>query len=371
MVMRRRSLWASALTIGAAALSVAACREPLDDNLSELDAPRILAVIAIPPEAAPQEAVTYRAVVADASGEIVDGALDWAYCVARKPQSTLSPVNEACLSAEGAAIVPFGNGLEATGPLPADTCRLFGPDPPEVQANAPAGRAVDPDPSGGYYQPLRVLTGQRPTEVVIGQTRIACGLAGATPEVATEFTRRYRRNDNPVLSSLRWLEGGIEIAPDVDASGHGAPAVTVPLGARVTLRAAWPACPERPTCGDGMCTVGETKDDCALDCEEPTDDCDGDCPEPRGCGGSELYLLQDIERRVLALERESIRVSWFTTAGSFEVDHTGRDASEAAAQTSDDVWIAPDAAADATIFVILRDDRGGTGYGRYRLHVGQ
>lgn len=370
MVMRLRSFAAAASLVVSASIIVAACREPLDDNLSEIEAPRVLAIIATPPEAAPKEEITYRAVVADAGGELIEGGLDWAYCIARKPQSTLGPVDDACLAATGTAIVPIGNGLEATGPLPDDTCRLFGPDPPQVQANAPAGRAVDPDPSGGYYQPLRILTGQDPTAVVIGQARIVCGLAGAPPEVATDFTRRYRPNANPTLSSLRWIEGGADVAPDLDASGHGEPVVTVPLAARVTLRATWPACPEVPTCGDGMCTVGETKDDCAVDCAEPADDCEGDCPEPRGCGGSELYLLQDIERRVLVEQRESIRVSWFTTAGSFEVDHTGREASEAGTQTSDDVWIAPDAAADATIFVVLRDDRGGTGYARYRIRVG-
>ena len=122
--------------------------------------------------------------------------------------------------------------------------------------------------------------------------------------------------------------------------------------------------------GDGLCTASETEEACPADCQEPADDCEEDCPPPpRGCGGSEVYVLHDLERRVLVESRESMRVSWFTTAGTFEVDHTGRDADESS-RTSDDVWIAPDADVDATIFVVLRDDRGGTGYRRYRLRVG-
>lgn len=119
-----------------------------------------------------------------------------------------------------------------------------------------------------------------------------------------------------------------------------------------------------------MCTVSETAEDCAIDCEEPADDCEGECLPPRGCGGSELYVLHDLQRRVLVDRREAMRVSWFTTAGTFEVDHTGQGAAEASANTSDDVWVAPDEETDATIFVVLRDDRGGVGYRRYRIHVG-
>jgi hypothetical protein len=407
VVTRARSLTAWGVLVATAPIVAAACREPLDDNLSEVDAPRVVAIVATPPEAKPNEEVAYRALLVDASGEIVESTLDWAYCIARKPQSTLGPVSDACLAQAGPQIVPIGNGLSVAGLVPADACRLFGPDPPEAALGEPAGRPLDPDPSGGYFQPIRVLTGLEPTGVVVSGVRIACGVAGASPEVGADFGRRYRPNDNPVVESLTWVEGGSVIAPDDDASGHGAPTLTVARGARMTLRVAWPGCPESPTCGDGMCTLGETEDDCALDCTEPDADCGGQggggsegegegeggsegegegeggsgsegegggdggsCVPVRGCGGSELYVLHDIERRELVSQRESIRVAWLTTAGTFEVDHTGRTAGEASSRTSDNVWIAPDVETDATIFVVLRDDRGGTGYRRYRVHVG-
>jgi len=54
-----------------------------------------------------------------------------------------------------------------------------------------------------------------------------------------------------------------------------------------------------------------------------------------------------------------MRVSWFATGGSFDVDHTGRLESEFAQTTSDDTWTAPKDPGPVFMWVVLRDDRGG------------
>lgn len=342
-------------------LALAACREPLDDNLSEVVAPRILAIQSVPAEAEPGAPVTYRALFVDGRGERTEGELDWAFCLAARPLTELGAVNGRCLAPADAALSPLGVGLEVAGDLPEAGCRLFGPDPPVPEPGVPAGRPVDPDVTGGYHQPVRLrVGGEADAEYVVGATRLSCGLAGATPEVAADFARRSRPNENPALASLHALSDGGEVwlppapAPDEE------PVLTVRAGDPLDLRVAWSTCPTAAACGDGICSRGEDEEGCP-----------GDCTEPKGCTGAETYLFLDPERRELEVRHEAMRVAWATTLGSFEADHTGRDEGEVAsgAATSDNTFVAPDLAGDAEIFVVLRDDRGGVGWGRYRVRV--
>ena len=59
-------------------LGLLSCREPLDDNLSDVDELRVVAMTSDPPEAPPGAQVAYRALVLDASGVREDVTVDGA-----------------------------------------------------------------------------------------------------------------------------------------------------------------------------------------------------------------------------------------------------------------------------------------------------
>ena len=65
--------------------------------------------------------------------------------------------------------------------------------------------------------------------------------------------------------------------------------------------------------------------------------------------------------------RESLRVSWFTTAGSFERDRTGRagdegEAGEPPESFTENTWTAPEDARATQLWLVLRDARGGVAF---------
>ena len=73
------------LSVIVLAAALAGCVDELDQQVSRIDRPRVLAVIPTPAEAAPREAVTYAAVVAAPDGPVATPAIAWAYCTAPKP----------------------------------------------------------------------------------------------------------------------------------------------------------------------------------------------------------------------------------------------------------------------------------------------
>jgi hypothetical protein len=315
-----------------AALVLAACSPDLVDDTSIVSAPRLIAVRAEPAEAAPGAQVSFHALYADPTGGVAAAPLDWAFCTARRPVSESGPVDPACLVAASDDLVPIGAGNDATGALPAAGCRLFGPDRPDPVPGEPAGRPADADSTGGYYQPVRVLTPDGQASLV--QSRLRCGLPGATAEQAADFRQRSHPNANPTVAVS--LAGTPLVALEDDATA----VATVAPGATITLQAAWPACPAT----------------------EPTE-------EPAPCAGSEAYLFFDPVSRSLVVRRESLRVSWLATAGAFASGHTGRSEAEAtAAPTTENTWTAP-ASGTVTLWVVLRDDRGGTDWRTYRVAI--
>jgi hypothetical protein len=326
-----------------AALLLCACVPDLATDLSRVDAPRVLAVSATPAEAAPGEPVTLTALYADASGTLAEAPLAWSLCTARRPLAELGPVSRACLDAGSESLLTLGTGLSVQATLPADACRLFGPEPPPASDGQPSGRPVDPDPSGGYYQPILAAA----PEPTLFQVRLGCGLAGATQQQSAEFRRRYQANAAPAIATL--AADGVVLPTD-------APLVAS-AGQAVVLRVSWATCPEEPTCGDGLCTL-----------DEAADTCPGDCTGAPGCGGAETYLRFDPAALALARQREALRVAWYATAGTFDLTSTGRAASERDA-TSDNTWTAPDEPGPATIWVVLRDDRGGASWRALTIDV--
>jgi hypothetical protein len=159
-------------------------------------------------------------------------------------------------------------------------------------------RPRDPDVTGGYYQPIRATWGA--ATVAFGFARLACNLANASGDLAAAYKARYVRNRNPELAPL------------------GAPA-EVPRGSRNLIRASW----------------------------RPED--------------AEVFVVLDPATQTLVERRESLRVSWHTTAGSFEHDRTGRAADQNESFT-ENAWTAPDEPGVVHLWAVLRDPRGGVAF---------
>jgi hypothetical protein len=307
------------------------CRPEFEERSSEVSAFRILAVRSVPAEALPGKPVHYEALVAGPNGTTPDAAIDWGYCTLPKPLKELNDVSTLCFRASEEWIVPLGIGGEVDGELPKNGCRQFGSDVPEPKPGEPAGRPADPDGTGGYYQPVRLILPYGSGHLLtLGETRILCGLPGATREVLSEFAKDYRPNENPVLDAVVALRPDPQ--PLVDEHAPDDPFV-VRAGETLTLRASWPACDATTT-----------------------------------CGGAESFVQYDLLTRTLVSRRESMRVSWFSTAGSFHDDRTGR-AEDDLATSADDVWTAPAKAGDLVMWVVLRDSRGGIAWKSFKLTV--
>jgi hypothetical protein len=339
--------FARAVAFGACALGGVACVPELDDRVFLVTGPTLLGIAATPAEAAPSSSVTMSALYVDPNGDrSADPSthLAWSFCVAREALTDQGTVSPGCLASGGPNLVGIGDGPSAKGVLPADTCRLFGPDPPDATNGQPAGRPVDPDPTGGFFQPVRLLLSDGGDTFAIGATRIACGVGGATGQVTSEFAAQYTMNQAPALASLSIVRatGKTIVAPDAPGA---APGGVVAPGEHVTLEAAWAPCATTATCSNGV------------------------CGKPVGCTGSEQYLVFDPVGRALEVQREAIRVAWFTTGGTLEDDTSGRAASEADTSTLDNPWTAPTTAGDVRIWLVIRDDRGGVGWQSYRVQV--
>jgi hypothetical protein len=330
----------------------AACKPDLNQTVSIVEAPQILAVRAEPAEGKPGATIAYDALVVDSTGALLS-SVDWAFCNAREPLAELGPVSPKCYQASGDWFVPFGVGTTPHGNLPVIACRQFGPEVPQSQSGQPPGRPVDPDSTGGYYQPLRVRAPSGGSEVIaIGETRLTCGLAG-TPDQAMQFASHYVANTNPVVDSLSPDGGGTPFSID-----DGQATNAVGLGQALVLRASWASCP-KPTggCGDQFCDLSETATSCP-----------DDCMNLRGCSGAETYVNLDLATHNLVLQSEGMQVSWFATAGAFDNDRTGRDPNDTNDFTTN-TWHTPTRAGIVRLWVVLRDNRGGAGWAQYAFDV--
>lgn len=348
LLKRRRSLLASI------ALVSCACVPELDSDESTVSALRVLAVVADPPEATARQEVRYRALVADASGARTDGALTWFHCLAEKPLAELGPIGARCLDVASGRLPPIGAGSEVKAALPNEACSLFGPNPPQPMEGQPPGRPVDADESGGYRLPviLGASAGGSPQQVVLYEQRIACGLPGVSPAISLEFQLRYHANENPAVQELRALRASGEQQVVAESTP-----LEVTAGERIELEVVWPSCPRVDRCGDDVCGPDETRVTCA-----------DDCAEARGCGGQERYLLFDRERAELTVRTETLRVAWYATGGHYDEERTG--AAEAALlSSSKNAWTAPLERGLVTLWVVLRDARGGVGYRQASIAV--
>lgn len=296
------------LRVGLCAVALVPCCTPdFGERESLVDRAAIIAVRIEPPEAKPGEVVTTTLLVVTPDGPLDAPAASWAFCATPKLLTENGSVSAACLGPDG--VSPVGDargGISAA--LPTNGCFDFGP---EIQSADVRPR--DPDVTGGYYVPIRVRVGGAGATAEpltgFGFPRLVCNLAGAPADAATRFRNEYKRNANPMLLPVEArLEGGAAVALD-----------QVPRGARVVLRAAW----------------------------RPED--------------TESYALFDVQSQSIVTRRESLRVSWFTTAGSYERDRSGRTDTEVETFT-ENVWTAPSDARTSHLAFVLRDSRGGVAF---------
>jgi hypothetical protein len=286
----------------AAALCAPSCKPDFGERESLVDRVEVLAVRVDPPEAKPGEAVTTTLLVASPDGPI-DAAASWAFCATPKLLTENGSVSKACL---GDGVVPIGDARGGvTAALPATACFDFGPETQSAEQ-----RPRDADVTGGYYLPVRARLTEASSLTAFGFARVTCNLANAPGDVAASFRDAYRGNLNPALLPVDARIEGTTDAASLDR---------IPRGARVVLRASW------------------------------------------GAEDAERYALFDVSTQAVTTRRESLRVSWFTTAGSFDRDRSGRTEDEAETFT-ENTWTAPEEARTAHLFVVLRDARGGVAF---------
>jgi hypothetical protein len=304
--MSRRAVALASATLTAV---LAGCEAALDQRLADVTAPRVLAITATPAEAAPGATVSLTALVVGPDGPRAD-VPSWAFCAAPTPSTEPNPVADGCLT-DPRQVRPLGAAVTLSTTLPDDACLLFGP------ATKPGGfRPRDPDPTGGYYQPVRAtITTADGALIALGEPRITCDLALAPAALVQAYRVGYVANAGPVIAGVELSAGGVVIDP-----------AAAPRDAEVTVTARWPP------------------------------------------ASAETYLRYDPTAVALVTAREALRASWFTTAGHLAVDATlvGEEDPATSAATT---YRTPATLGPAWLWVVLRDSRGGIATAQVALQV--
>jgi hypothetical protein len=332
---RRWVAWSGSLLIVCAAV---ACKPDLAGRPSVVDTPRVLAIRSEPAEVTPGTDVSYDALVVGPGNDSAELQLNWALCHARKPIAESGPIAGSCLQATGSDLEDLGDAATVSANIPTDACQIYGPATPVQKPGEPTVRPEDPDTTGGYYQPVRLLTfsDSQGEQYDVGVTRISCGIAlGASQENTVRFTKEYHANTNPAIDSVQIDAGDGELLA-IDLAGSPISG-SVKVGATARFEVSWSAC--------------------------PTQSSEDACP------GAEPYLNYDSSQQTLSQRRESIRLSWFATAGTFEHDRTGRSEDEADTPNTTNRWTAPATATRVRFWLVIRDDRRGVGWSTFELEI--
>lgn len=239
-------------------LCLCACVEAPDEPSWLVDAVRVLAIEADPPQAAPGAMVQLRAWAVDARGDVLDHGYQFGFCRDAKAVGENRVAAAGCVDGNVARLT--GDAFERSALLPSDACRSFGP------LAGPNLRPRDPDDSGGYYQPLRV---EAAGAIAIALLRLDCPLPNLPIDASLALRDRARDNTNPELASVE-----LEVA--------GAPGSfdAVPRDRDVVLRA-----------------------DIAA-------------------GSAESYVIFDPASASVQERAERLRLAWFVTAGTLDAAET-------------------------------------------------
>jgi hypothetical protein len=159
----------------------------------------LLAVKGDPAEAKPDENVVYSFLLASPSGTVTDATAGWDVCETPKPPAENSSVASACNPPEPGA----ATGQTFAAPVLTKACMLFGPIAPPVATGQPSIRPRDPDSTGGYYLPVRVKFPALATGSLTGFAfeRITCNLANAATDIVDDYNKRYQPNNHPGIAA--------------------------------------------------------------------------------------------------------------------------------------------------------------------------
>jgi hypothetical protein len=310
------------IVLGATVLALGGgCKPDLGAPPSQVTGPRVLAIRSTPPEAKPDDVpITYDVLLVDVGGTVAspDADLGWAQCNDPHPPAESNIVSSACLAIPDDTTAPT-----FTAPLPAEACMNFGPIP-----SMPGARPSDPDTTGGYYQPVRMVWHSAAGEqLAVALERALCSLGYiASTDIAGAYDNTYPPNTNPTLTAVTLDPGGAATPLFVGGGAGAQPPATVAAGQPVTLEASWDA------------------------------------------ASRETFPVYDLLTHQLVTQSESLRLSWFATAGVFQHDRTGRGETESETFT-DDVWTAPTTAGPVHLWFVLRDSRGGVDYAEAEIDV--
>ena len=266
----------------------------------------------------------YDALTVDVTGTVAAPAINWALCLEPNPPANGNDVSNACLTIPDDTTTPAPT---FTTTLSSNACTLFGPDAPPPMKGEPPMRPADPDTTGGFYQPVRA-TWQSDAGPLLSFAleRITCPLANAPTDIATMYATKYVPNNNPALTDLVLDPGGTATSLHVAGQTAAPAAATVSAGQKLTLEADFSA------------------------------------------DSAETFLFWNVLTLTLDMQRESLRLSWFATAGALEHDATGRSATETETFTQN-VWTAPMTPGPVYFWTVLRDNRGGIDFATAEVDV--
>jgi hypothetical protein len=275
---------------------------------------RILAIRGMPAETRPNQQVDFEALIASPSGTLTTD-VEWAFCLEPRRAEERTGVTASC--AEGESLQSISNPAL----VPSDACARFGPNPPPSEEDEPPLRPADPDPSGGYFLPVRALTSTSDEVISFGFQRLQCDLSGATRAIFDEYLANYAPNQNPEVATVEAMERD---EPAVDARAG----VTVSPGSTLTFRL-----------------------EATAESTEPF----------------VVYMAEDSR---LDYRNEAITVSWYLTGGELLRASQTLSAEEIAAgarfQTE---WQAPSGSAELFGWAVVRDSRGGSGWADFTVRV--
>jgi hypothetical protein len=299
----------------------AGCKPNLGAPPSLVTGSRILAIRGMPPEASEGTAVNYDVLAVNPGGTVAAPDIGWLQCLDPDAPAEVNDVSNACLTEPDAG--PPSPTFMAN--IPSNACMLFGPETPSPMPGQPPQRPADPDTTGGFYQPIRA-TWQSAGALAFALERITCPLLQAPGPDATTFAMSYVPNTNPTLADV----------------------VFDPTGGNVPLYAAGQAAPPPPAAA----SAGKTY---TLQADFSAD-------------SAETFLYWDIVSLMLVDQRESLRLSWFTTDGAYDLDTTGRTSAETETFTQNS-WTAPTTPGPVYFWFVLNDSRGGVDFASAQIDV--
>ncbi|MDP3273980.1 MAG: hypothetical protein Q8Q09_02215 [Deltaproteobacteria bacterium] len=324
---RKSAIWLGYLL--SFSLASACADKPLESR-HKVTSPRILAMIAEPPEARPGESIAVRVVTGGTQSDPPN--FTWYFCARAEgttnfvAQSTFGQAepNDACFGDAGANVVrlPF-RGDTAVVTIPAD-----------LLAQIEALRAVYGNGLSAAALQTIVRTAGLPLTLAV-EMRAANGDGGVTVERALKrvvVVDRAARNHNPPGPSFRFGVGP-------DGGPGGVPMRYVPM-----------TDPERCEPADNAGPLRVRPSEVVELAPDPTED-----------PWLEDYTILDSAGRV-AQTRETAFYSFYSTGGSYRDDRTR-------IPTRNTLWEAPQRLGDITHWMVVRDGRGGTSACRYTLTV--